>query len=250
MATDRFVALVGDIHGDPRPLVKAAAMQGVVAVIQLGDFGLAPDAVPGLSVPLYWFEGNHERWRSVPVSSEVPYAPWCYYMPRGTFVEIGGVRFLCAGGADSVDREYQMRHGVWSDREQWSDEDEAEMVNAERADVILTHSPPQSAIAAHFDPNDLTRYFGLPNTWRSPVAHAVDRVWGAHGCPPLYCGHMHRSVTDRAVRVLNIDEIVLLPVMHPERAPVPALERSRSSPHAVATQALTPISGVPQDDSQ
>lgn len=214
--SETYVALVGDIHGNPAALRRAAATVGVVAVVQLGDFHLSRDAIPHLAVPLYWIEGNHERWSIVTpmMDGDTPleFVPNCYYVPRATTLSLGGYRFLCGGGADSVDRAYQMRHGVWSGREMWTAADEAALCAAENVDVILTHSPPQSVIAAHFDPNDLTRYFGLPNTWESPVAHAVDRVWQHHGRPPLYCGHMHRAVQHDTARILDIDEITLLPV--------------------------------------
>jgi hypothetical protein len=212
---DNFVALVGDIHGDARPLIAAANIPGVVAVVQLGDFALTPDQLPDLWVPLYWIEGNHELWATIvpfmDVGGIVEIAPWVYYVGRGTVLPLGGLRLLCGGGADSVDRAYQERHAVWSAREQWSASDESKMLAARGIDAILTHSPPQDTIAAHFDPMDLTRYFGLPSTWVSPVAEAVARVRTHHGNPPLYCGHMHRSVTDGATRILDIDEIVLIP---------------------------------------
>ncbi len=207
------VALVGDIHGDPKPLHRAAALPGVVAVIQLGDFGLSRWDVPWLSVPLYFFEGNHEQWKSLPegeFEDIVPYAPGCSYVPRGTVLTLAGKRFLCAGGADSVDRAYQEREGYWNVREQWTPADEDKLLAATDVDVILAHSPPNSVIQKHFDPMDLTRYFGLPSTWTSPVAIALDRVWAHHGTPPLYCGHMHRSVTDGPCRLLGIDEVVVV----------------------------------------
>lgn len=211
----RFVALVGDIHGDARPLIAAGNVPGVVAVVQLGDFALVPDRLPHLAVPLYWIEGNHEPWGTVvplmDVGGIVEIAPSTYYVGRGTVLPIGGLRLLCGGGADSVDRAYQERHGVWSAREQWSASDESKMLATRGVDAILTHSPPQDIITAHFDPMDLTRYFGLPSTWVSPVAEAVSRVRAHHGNPPLYCGHMHRAVTDGTTRILDIDEIVLIP---------------------------------------
>lgn len=214
----QFVALVGDIHGSPKALLRAAATPGVVAVVQLGDFGLLRERIPQLGVPLYWLEGNHEQWKFIEQNTVIglgglqEITSKCWYVSRGEVVTVGGIRFLCGGGADSVDKDYQVRHGHWSSREQWSAVDEEAMCAATDVDVMLTHSPPQCTIATHFDPNDLTAYFGLPNTWTSPVAFAVQRVWEHHGQPPLYCGHMHRTVRDGVVRILNIDEVVLVPV--------------------------------------
>lgn len=213
-----MIALVGDIHGRANALRDAAAHVGVSAVVQLGDFHLKPSDVPNLGVPLYWIEGNHERWPLIGnIGHRVvrEFAPMCYYVPRGVVLPLEGRRYLCAGGADSVDRAYQERFGAWSVCEQWTDSDVDACLAAERVDTILTHSPPQTTIDAHFDPLDLERYFGLPRTWRSPVAAHVESVWTRHGQPPLYCGHMHRAVTDGSVRILGIDEVVLIPA-HPE----------------------------------
>jgi hypothetical protein len=233
-----FVALVGDIHGNPSSLSSIAAMKGVMAIVQLGDFGLPRHRIPVLAVPLYWIEGNHEQWSVVPprdVRGLTETASGCFHVGRGAVLEIGGLRLLCGGGADSVDRAYQTRHGVWSEREQWTADDEQAMCAATDIDAILTHSPPQSVIAAHFDPNDLTRYFGLPNTWESPVAHAVDRVWAHHGFPPLYCGHMHRAVQHETARILDIGEVALLATRGVPTSVVLAVDFSRSFPNEART---------------
>jgi hypothetical protein len=249
-----FIALVGDIHGDPHWLRRIAEIPGVGAVIQLGDFYLPRHRVPQLPVPLFWIEGNHELWGTVPPVEPrtiTETAPGCFHVGRGFVLHICGLRLLCGGGADSVDRAYQMRYNAWSEREQWSADDEVAMCAASNVDAIITHSPPQSVIAAHFDPNDLTRYFGLPNTWVSPVAEAIERVWQHHGKPPLYCGHMHRAVIDGSARILDIGEVILLSAtMLPERAVVLAVDRSRSTPDTFAPTSASPSpdSGTPRGD--
>jgi hypothetical protein len=134
----KFVALVGDIHGSPTALHKAAAIPGVVAIVQLGDFGLPRHRIPRLPMPIYFLEGNHEMWLTVAplmdANEVVECVPGCFYVPRGTVLTIGGKRYLCAGGADSVDKAYQQRHGHWCEREQWTIRNENRMLNTPRVD--------------------------------------------------------------------------------------------------------------------
>lgn len=184
-------------------------------MVQVGDFGLFPSQCPETDVPVYWIEGNHEPWSHVAplmdaVDRVITYSRNCHYVRRGTLLTVDGVRILCAGGADSVDAQRQQRYGRWSAREQWSPEDFSCVLHAPACDIIVTHSPPQSVIEQHFDRQDLVDYFGLPSTWTSAVAQYVEHVWSARTRPPLYCGHMHRSVREGNTYILNSGEVVLL----------------------------------------
>ncbi len=219
-----MIALVGDIHGSVEALQAVrVAHPDVTAIVQVGDFGLRPQMVPDLGIPLYFMEGNHEHWpflypyqKIADMSRDagkklVPmeYAKNCWYVPRGCWLTLEGTRYFCAGGADSVDKAWQVRQGVWSPRESWTPEEAGAILTGGTPDVFLFHGPPQGVIDRHFDPRVLTDFFGLPATWRSPVAEYIEQLCQMHPAVPVYCGHMHRSVTDGPVRILAIGEVVL-----------------------------------------
>jgi hypothetical protein len=206
------IALVGDIHGSALPLVQAAQQADVI--VQLGDFGLDHEAAAGSAVPVYWIGGNREHFRlfSHMQQAEAPvqWADNCFYVPRGVVLELGKQRFLCLGGGDSVSR---YNKGVdWSSRERITGFQISRALSVTgRVDAILSHTPPQSTISKHFDPAAMERDFKLPRWWTSPTACATEVIWQHFRQPPLFCSHMHQSVSDeRGVRILDIGEIVVL----------------------------------------
>jgi len=208
------VALVGDIHGSA--VVLDRALERADVVIQLGDWGVRPSHAPVSTKPIYFLDGNHERWRELKPLRDLEYpgewVPGIKMLPRGYVLCLAGKRFLCMGGADSVDKAYQQENNHWSEQEQITGMQVIRALeNTGPIDYMLTHTPPQSTIVKHFDPKVLQNFFGLPLWWTSPSACAVEFLWERFGHPQLYCGHMHQSVTDeRGVRVLNIGEILIL----------------------------------------
>lgn len=210
-----MILLMGDIHGHPGAIADAVERSGqtITAVVQLGDFGLKRAECNRLAgdVPVYWIDGNHEYYADfAPLQSAETPVPWaenCYYVPRGVVLEVGGRRFLCLGGADSVDYQYRPTHEAERITPQ-------QLVRALQAtgpfDAILTHTPPESVIRRHFPGSGLAM-FGLPATWISPAACAIEVLHNAHPDVPIRCGHMHRSITDGATRILDIGEWVLIP---------------------------------------
>ena len=51
-----------------------------------------------------------------------------------------------------------------------------------------------------------------PAAWRDPSAINIETLWDAVGNPPLVCGHMHRSLVDGNVRILDINEVCIVDV--------------------------------------
>ena len=206
------IALIGDIHGNPLPLLQA--IPHADAVIQLGDFAVLPSGAVVSTVPIYWIDGNHEWFHLFAqyqdAEAPVEWAPNCFFVPRGAVLELGGNRFLCLGGADSVDK---VRQGAgWSPHEQITGKQICRALSATGPiDAILSHTPPQSTIQKHFTSAVIEREFKLPSWWTSPAACAMEVIWQHHGRPPLYCGHMHERIIDeRGVRILGIGETVIL----------------------------------------
>ena len=116
------IALIGEIHGNPLPLIQA--IPHADAVIQLGDFAVLPSGAVVSTVPIYWIDGNHEWFHLFAqyqdAESPVAWAPNCFFVPRGAVLELGSTRFLCMGGADSVDKVRQGAAGRRMNRSQES----------------------------------------------------------------------------------------------------------------------------------
>lgn len=213
-----MIAFLGDIHGSANALqraINAAVERGATALIQVGDFGWYQNTVGNFKrvdykIPVYWIDGNHED--HALIEQGVDINPNCIYMPRGTVAEIAGKKIGFLGGAASVDKEIRLRQGVhWSDKELIEEADIAKFDEIDYLDFLVTHTPPQSTIDKHFDPKTLL-WFGLnPKTWFDPSARHVENLWNRLGNPKLICGHMHRAVTDRTVRILNIEDLIFYP---------------------------------------
>jgi hypothetical protein len=181
-----------------------------------------PEQVP--AIPVYAIDGNHEDFRLLKEATKfgeelacvTEVAPNRFYVPRGTVLELDGKRIAFMGGAASVDKAFRLKNGWhWFEDENITPADVARLernLNDDyRVDLLITHAPPQWLVQKHFDPNDLVRYFDLPNTWRDPNMDVVEALAEWLGDPPHYCGHMHRSVVSGNTRILNIDEAVFVP---------------------------------------
>lgn len=246
-----MLAIVGDIHGLIQPLEDAAqkaAAKMCSAVIQVGDFGFYPGyyqrcfkdygkkrRIPGFNstfewLPVYAIDGNHENhaWLWSKGHQELNQATngMLRYVHRGSVLELDGRRIGFLGGAGSIDKSYQVAAGNWSPQEEVTDADVLrllEQAGNKPIDFLITHCPPQFVIAKHFDhpvgdPGRgvrVRRAFGAPDDWSDPSTQRVEYAWNQLGRPPLYCGHMHESITEGTmlsgfVRILNINEIAYI----------------------------------------
>lgn len=217
-----MIALLGDIHGDFFMLSQKAHQakeKGATALIQVGDFGYYPRLLAklrqlDLPLPVYWIDGNHEMHELFLDSEETQTHENCFFVPRGSVLNIDGRRIAFMGGASSVDKDTRLMYGMhWSPLENIRAQDMSRMRDElskvdNKVDMFITHVPTQSMIQKYFDPRVLRDFFGLPITWRDPDADWVEILWKEMDCPPMYSGHMHRSVKDGNCRILNIDEII------------------------------------------
>lgn len=226
------IMVVGDIHGDPTALLAAHAAaclrNDVTAIVQVGDFGIDDRMIAWLKkiklqLPVYVIDGNHEdfdvvaRLRNGSRRQAPLLGKQVYLCPRGSVFRIDGRECLMLGGAGSIDKGLRLKFNMpWYEAEQITDEDvkHAMMHNPATIDLMFTHCPPQSIIQEHFETGALRwikcQKFGVPVDWSDPSADQVEKVWRYHGEVPLYCGHMHRKVQDGNVRILDIDEYVVV----------------------------------------
>lgn len=222
------ILLAGDWHGNSQHAQNVfahAARVGADAIIQLGDFGygwaFSQRKVTGekydtftdhvskfaerTGVPCFWLPGNHENYDALEevIASSRPkcldgtweIADSVFYIPRGTLLEWGGVKFLCCGGAASVDKRARldrMRHG---DGDQWwaqeaITEGDVEKCKAQgRADVLLTHDFPIECeiIDRHLDP-----YWGEEAQQATIASRTkISGILANCDAKRLFHGHLH-----------------------------------------------------------
>lgn len=224
-----MIGILGDTHGNFVRLRKAAEQahsNGAHSLIQVGDFGyyagmtafqnfLVSNPLP---LPVYWIDGNHEEHEhfldnhdGLPIQLVNTN---CWFIPRGSVLEVDGRTIAFMGGASSIDKKYRItNHWHWSPLEDIRYKDMMQMdlelaSVGNKVDMMITHVPPQSVIAAYFDPRESSMYFGVPLDYVDPNAKYIESLWQQLGYPPLYCGHMHRSITERTCTILNIDELI------------------------------------------
>lgn len=210
------ITLVGDIHGGFRFLANVAKETPLdVPIIQVGDFGFWPQIQRRYVVPenpVYFIDGNHDcipaLHGDVRFGKPVELWPHAVYVPRGTVLELAGKRVLFLGGATSVDRSLRAKDiglNAWFEDEVLDERSvEIALENAKgKVDLMVTHTAPRYLIDKCFG---FPRGWNLPVDWTDPSTERIERVWKALDCPPLVCGHMHASVRDGVVRMLDINE--------------------------------------------
>lgn len=163
-----MVHLIGDIHGDITQIMKENLIKDGISisksdvVIVLGDFGvmfkdteqhrLALDYISKLDYYVAFIDGNHENFDYLNSLSIV--TKWgnkvhklnnrCFHLIRGNIYKIEGNKYLCFGGAKSIDREYrELGESYWLEEEP-SLEDKYRLHNSfndiDSVDFVLTHT--------------------------------------------------------------------------------------------------------------
>src|SRR5262245_26875432 len=203
------LVLVGDIHGAFHVLREVRERYPTEPIIQIGDFGVWPQLEANwseITPPVYFIDGNHDY--LPPLMKETqPRSMWpgAVYCPRGTVLELDGRLVGFIGGATSIDRQWRkegsLDHG-WFPEEEVTDRD-VDAILARKPDIVIAHAAPAKTIERFFDPTVPVEMFGhAPGTWRDPSAERLQRL--ADSGAPYYCGHMHRSVIDGNVRILDV----------------------------------------------
>jgi len=218
---ENSVILIGDTHD--LMILSAMVRQAPedIPIIQVGDIGIWPEYGARYRSPIrpvYFIEGNHDYMPYFSGLNEVaPLWEGLIYIPRGTVMELNGLRIGFLGGATSVDREWRTFKGTLAEHG-WFPEEEVfwhdcqkllDNAGGKPLDLLVTHCPPENSITANFERAGFLKAFNLPPDWIDSSARNIEKVWNALGNPPLVCGHMHRSVNWNKVRILDINEIYI-----------------------------------------
>lgn len=187
--------LAADWHGNSQHAQNVfahAARVGAAAILQLGDFGfgwgslqrkgtgerydLFTDNISKFAertgIPCYWIDGNHENFDALEerlingavlrMDGTWEIADNVFYIRRGTLLNWDGVKFLCCGGASSVDKQWRLdkmkhpkSHAIWWPQENITEADVEKCKAQGKADVLLTHDFPIECkvVDRHLDPS-------------------------------------------------------------------------------------------------
>lgn len=216
-----MLAFLGDIHGEVHLLTRALDeikenYPSVVALIQVGDFGIYPSILPKFQridshIPIYVIDGNHEHHTMVMhYTKPTEIAPNIIFVPRGTVMELDGRTIGFLGGAASIDKNLRLRYGNhWSQFEEVTKQDIEKFDGVESVDILVTHTPPQNVIDLNFPKFD-HRAWSIPANWHDPSARYVQALWERLNKPTLLCGHMHASIVHGSCRILDIGEVIAM----------------------------------------
>lgn len=102
-------------------------------------------------VNLWFIDGNHENFKllnelEIDEKGLGTVSPHIKYLPRGLTFELCGKRYLCMGGADSVDRFRRIKNYTWWEEEKILPEDIAKVDKSLYYDIVLTHAAPQTIV--------------------------------------------------------------------------------------------------------
>lgn len=221
-----MIYIVGDVHGAISPFRRLLdVVDQDDLIIQVGDFGFCKELIldweyifqAGYPCPVYVIDGNHEDFGFLDANVTNRSAPhlFCenlYYVPRGYVTEIQRKRIGFLGGGESVDKFWREEHVSWWRQERITDADVDTLVQnagGQPLDVLITHVPPTNTIAGRFGKIN-KKYWNLPDEWEDVSAEKVQLALAKTNPRYVYCGHMHKTVHDGAVRVLDVNEILPL----------------------------------------
>lgn len=220
LAYETRVAVAGDWHSSRYGVRTALGLlhdraPDVRTVLQLGDFNLGSngpwaDYRRALGHAMSTFEierilvtpGNHDDWGQLTRRfASHPGQPYplprlesIAFLPRGFRFTIGSRSFVSFGGAASPDQDRRIQGKDWWPEEEPTAADVDLIVQAGKADVLLTHEAVDGGTArvdaALARPNhDLFSSQGLEASRRS--RGRVTEVWNCIRPRVLFHGHMH-----------------------------------------------------------
>ena len=209
-----MLAIVGDVHGCFKAMRdNLLDLPEDAIIIQVGDFEYWPHMEKQwkpLPQHVYFVDGNHEyhpALKNITMPTEV----WegLTYVPRGTVMKLDGYIIGFCGGANSIDWQVRTPGIDWFPEEAVTCDD-VNKIQVPKLDLLVTHTPPAFMLEKYCDPG-LPSVWGLPYGWVDPSSYPIQWLWERYNKPMLYCGHLHRNLTEKNVRVIKTLEYVTLP---------------------------------------
>lgn len=160
---DSDIFIIGDSHGNIEFLYHCAQLArqiGITKAVQVGDFGIWPNAEDFLdkinnifqkaNIHLYFIDGNHDwpdgyKYLQILDSGFGFVRPNISYIPRGHRWEWDGKHFGGLGGAFSVDWRQRTPGEDWWPGEEMPNNTDVEKLGTEKLDILFTHDRPVSA---------------------------------------------------------------------------------------------------------
>lgn len=212
------ILLTGDVHGNYKYYRKflkhvRELNDEVDTVISLGDFGYdysrnflryADMALRDYGFRGYFLRGNHDDKRyleRMEAQGRTRLTDRLTYLPDGTVLELGGLRFGILGGATSSDRQWRIEGESWWEGENVDRDAAGRLIAQGNIDVLLTHDLPVGG-----GPEDWPgRIYGSPDiqaeadAGRAIITDVLNTV---PSITHLFHGHLHYRYT----RPLPLDD--------------------------------------------
>lgn len=239
------ILFAGDTHGNlqhVRNVFAHACRVEADIIFQVGDYGWGWDRTQfsgtggkiechfthkvaelakDTGIPFYWIDGNHENFDFLEAvigdlfpASDGTYQlyPGVFYVPRGTVLTFDSVRFMCVGGACSVDRLDRVPGRSWWPQETLTDADVDKALKAGNADVLVSHDAPfeSKIVDKHLNP-----YWGqqaVEDTYTN--RHRLSMILNKCNASMVIHGHLHFHYVAmngrRTIRGLNRDTMPMI----------------------------------------
>ena len=210
------VIFLGDTHGFFRffrEMMKNFDHDIPFEIVQVGDFGYWPGYIEQwpneFPWKTYFIAGNHEYYPHLRYDEVTQLKNNLFFVPRGEVLEIHGYTMGFVGGGFSVDKR-QRKEGIsWFPEEEVTEEDIAKLQNVQ-LDYLVTHTPPSEVILTVVGKLD-KKSWGLYPEDVDTSAMRIQKLWENLGKPQLISGHLHRSAVGPQYRVLDINEVYIVP---------------------------------------
>lgn len=194
------VLVVGDVHGCFENLKEVInTYQNIDNVIVCGDYGIWNDFDPynipdnyniDYPCPVYFIDGNHENHAALDtyergkIHNIIGNLYFCAY---GSVLNINGVKFLCCGGADSIDKQYRTPFVSWWPTECISESDQ-QFLPDEEIDIVISHTAP-SIICDQLSELSSNEWKG--EKCSDPSTQYLDYVLEQYAPSAWFFGHWH-----------------------------------------------------------
>ena len=207
METNKNIIVVGDIHGQFHEINQLIKDERPDIILACGDFGFWPGQVSLsklelLDTKLYWCDGNHENHDKLNELTDNTRDQFeiihnCFYMPRGSILNLNGKNILFVGGADSVDKEWRVKGSNWFPQEVILEKD-WDYINKieEKIDIVISHTAPNyfkvEALLGkpEEEGNRLLKVY-------DPSRKYLDKVFDKFQPSKWYFGHWHVANIDK-----------------------------------------------------